>query len=104
MVERARRLVSGSKEETEEYFSNVQVLTDSGTVKKIPFDEIDGIKFIEEEMQKQFEASLLAAVDQRMPKAPPPPVDNREAVSVRAVRAPDGQSSDSEALCKVSYV
>jgi ubiquitin len=96
-------MLEGSKDETEEYFSCVHVFSD-GAIKKVFFENITGVKFTDPQMKKQLEASLLAAVDASMPKPPPPPVDSREAVSIRAAKAKAAKPAECEDVCKVSYV
>ena len=100
MVEKSRRMLEGSNDETEEYFSIVHIFSD-GAIKKVKFEDISGFKFTDPEMREQLEASLLAAVDASMPKASSPPADQREALSIRASQCHD---SETEGICKVSYV
>jgi len=100
IVEKSRRMLEGSNDETEEYFSTVHIFSD-GAIKKVKFEDISGFTFTDPEMRKQLEATLLADLDASMPKAPLPPVDHREALSIRASQPHDVET---EGICKVSYV
>jgi len=121
LVETARRIIEGS-EETESYYSAVHLLS-KGAIRKIPFAEIAGIALTDPKMQEELEASLIAAVEARMPKPPRPPRDPREVISVRAnssaasaasgIACASASSSSSPTpvvaqeepeICKVSYV
>jgi ubiquitin len=99
LVEKASRVVQGSDQQVEEYCSSIQLLS-KGSIHKIAFESITGVSFMEPKMQEQLEASLLAAIEAKMPKPKPPPHDPREVISIRA----RGEAQCSDLVCKVSYV
>ncbi len=79
--------MEGSQQETEEYYSSIQLFAKGGSIRKIPFAEITGVSLTEPKMQEELEASLTAALGARMPKPPPPPRDYREVIG-RSVPVP----------------
>ncbi|CAJ1344417.1 unnamed protein product [Effrenium voratum] len=99
MVEKARRVLEGSKDQTEEYFSMLQLFEEHGSIRKIPFRDVAEVSLVDPLMQEQLGKCLEAALASQMPKPLPPPKDSREVISIRAKAselAPDE--------CRVSYV
>jgi ubiquitin len=114
LVEWARRVVEGSKEETENYCASIQLFS-AGSLRKIGFGDITAVTLVDPEMQAHLEASLLASVTGRMPRSGPAE-DQREVISIRACGSAGSSRSaaacasgsaaggSSVESCKVSYV
>jgi len=100
-VEKARRVVEGSKEETETYYGTIHLFA-KGSIRKVSFADVDGVELLDPRLQEQLEASLMAEVEGKMPKTAAQPVDSREAIAVRA--SSSYCSAASEDACTVSYV
>eukprot|EP00435_Cladocopium_sp_Y103_P050651 s972_g15.t1 len=97
MVERAQRVIEGSKDQTEEYFASLQIF-EEGSIRKIPFQNVVEVSLVDAKMQDQLSKSLLATLEKQLPKPLPPPKDNREIISIRA------KTSENTGACQVSYV
>eukprot|EP00927_Polykrikos_kofoidii_P085461 TRINITY_DN9302_c2_g1_i1.p1 TRINITY_DN9302_c2_g1~~TRINITY_DN9302_c2_g1_i1.p1 ORF type:complete len:830 (+),score=124.96 TRINITY_DN9302_c2_g1_i1:55-2544(+) len=101
MIDQATRAISGCGgqpgAQTEQYFAYIYLLHSGATIEKIAFDQILSVNLEDCAMQKELEASLIAVVQQRVPK-PSLPRDSREIISISA----DPGSEDG--FCKVSYV
>jgi len=97
MVERAQRVIEGSKDKTEEYFASLQIF-EEGSIRKIPFQNVVDVSLVDPKMQDQLSKSLLATLEKQLPKPLPPPKDNREIISIRA------KTSENTGACQVSYV
>eukprot|EP00928_Gymnodinium_smaydae_P089680 TRINITY_DN735_c0_g1_i2.p1 TRINITY_DN735_c0_g1~~TRINITY_DN735_c0_g1_i2.p1 ORF type:complete len:844 (+),score=129.08 TRINITY_DN735_c0_g1_i2:63-2534(+) len=102
VIERARRIVEGSKDETEEYYSSLHLFA-QGAMRKVQFADIELVQLTDPGMQQELEKSLMATIEQQMPKPAPPPKDNREVISIRAANSASADVS-TDAACRVSYV
>lgn len=97
MVEKAQRVIEGSKDQTEEYFASLQIF-EEGSIRKIPFQNILEVSLVDPKMQEQLSKSLLTTLEKQLPKPLPPPKDHREIISIRA------KTSENTGACQVSYV
>lgn len=100
MVERAQRVIEGSKDKTEEYFASLQIFEEGSmaSIRKIPFQNVVDVSLVDPKMQDQLSKSLLATLEKQLPKPLPPPKDHREIISIRA------RTSENTGNCQVSYV
>ena len=100
MVERAQRVIEGSKDKTEEYFASLQIFEEGSmaSIRKIPFQNVVDVSLVDPKMQDQLSKSLLATLEKQLPKPLPLPKDHREIISIRA------RTSENTGNCQVSYV
>jgi len=101
VVEREQRVVSGC-DQVEWYHSTIHLLA-GGAILKVGLADVTSVVLKDPEMQRQLEASLVAAIEAKTPRPPAPPRDLREVIAVRAA-ADAAAAPPAQGACRVSYV